>query len=474
MAQPNGLSERFLLTCGRPELGWRARLRGAGACAWIGLVLLCAPLGACEGGVNEAMSGPGTGAGRGGAASAADGSMPVDVPDARAPLAGNPAIGAGRGGGAGGRMAGEGGRAEAGSMASTPDSGSDSGGDPQPDAGPPDPPDGLVPMFVAAGNGGRIVTSCDDGRTWVQRELLANDDEDHSQYTSKGFAYAQGRFIQLIGWGTAATFLISDDGVTWVRRTLPEQGLRADGDGEAGIASTGDGFVLVSNGSETFYSTDRGQSWTEGGEVMNGDESVREVGGGGEAPGVLGAGGTNQTSRDSGPYQPPSVSRDRGQTWTVATGCTSFDVGGLGQYGGAAYGNGRLVFVRRFGGVCSSANLTSFDETSLDTTTDVRGKPAFLDGTFWVPDRDFVHTSDDGLDWIKTALQPAGTRLNAITRSDAGTFAGFDRDSSAFYYSADGLTWQRATGPDPAAGPRLNRILFGHATPSADCPAETP
>lgn len=30
------------------------------------------------------------------------------------------------------------------------------------------PPVGLVPMFVGAGHGGRTITSCDDGKTWIE------------------------------------------------------------------------------------------------------------------------------------------------------------------------------------------------------------------------------------------------------------------------------------------------------------------
>ncbi len=361
---------------------------------------------------------------------------------------------------------------DAGAMASTdagrPDAGITFDAGP-PDTGVPDAstrPPGLVPMFVVSGWEGRLVSSCDDGRTWV-----AND-EPHTttggEFNDKGIAYAQGVFMQIIGWGALCSFKRTVDGVTWQHLSLDDVGLPPMAEC-GGIASTGDGFVMLHGPSgQAFLSSDAGLRFSLIGAFDN-HEYIRDVGGGGPVPGVIGAGGGND---DKGVLKnPPHFSVDRGLTWKETPGCSTFNAVSVGQNGGVAYGNHRLVFVGYRGQVCVTSDLATFSEAQLDVSSSVviQGRASFAGGRFWVGNGGTLFVSPDGLNWDAGTL-PSGMQLHTVASSDeTGTLVAFNQGTSAFYRSIDhGATWLPATGP--GTGPNLGRIVFGYGQPSANCP----
>lgn len=79
-------------------------------------------------------------------------------------------------------------------------------------------------MFIAAGHGGRTVTSCDDGKTWIANHQYDTANIDHSPYTEKGFAYGNGIFVHLIGWGAPPSVKVSKNGIDWKRFDVPKGG----------------------------------------------------------------------------------------------------------------------------------------------------------------------------------------------------------------------------------------------------------
>lgn len=313
-------------------------------------------------------------------------------------------------------------------------------------AGPPPP--GLVPMFVAAGMGGRTITSCDDGRTWTADNTLEAGNNDHSPYAHKGFAYGNGLFIELLAWGADVSLKVSDDGVTWRRETMFDRTFYG------GLGFGGGAFVMMRQG-VTQSSRDGGKTWRRARVQPRAD--FREGGGGG-SEGVF-AGGSGSAI---------DTSWDGGETWGALVGCPAFDFGGIGQHGGIAYAAGSLVLVSRDGASCQvQSGGTKVTRGSLGSTRAIEGKLFLVGGRFWVPNGNEGFVSEDGVTWTRVAFAPRETAVHAIARSDAGTFVGVDRRGGGFFRSADGITWLKVNG---SAGNQLLRVAFGYGKPSSMCP----
>jgi hypothetical protein len=327
---------------------------------------------------------------------------------------------------------------------------------PRPSADTSAPPDavapaGLVPMFVAAGMGGRTITSCDDGRSWIADHAHEAGNADHSEYTHKGFAYGQGLFVMIMAWGANVSLKVSDDGVTWRRETTFDRTFYG------GLAFGGGAFGMLRQG-VTQMSRDGLKSWHRARLQPRAD--FREGGGGGEAQVGVFAGGSGAAL---------SMSWDTGETWTAVSGCPVMDFGGVGQHGGIAFGGGNLVFVSRDGATCRAHDGgTKTSRGTLGTTRPIDGKLFWSAGRFWVLNGNEAFASDDGGVWTRQALQPREVAVHAIARGDSGTFVGVDRRGGAYYRSTDGLTWEKASGP--SAGNNLLRVAFGHGKPSTMCP----
>ena len=366
--------------------------------------------------------------------------------------------GEGEGGGSQGGETASGG--SAGTSGNTPMGGagpSGQGGAPIADAGQSSddggsvstPPVGLVPMFVAAGNGGRTITSCDDGLTWVANQAYENANVDHSPNTEKGFAYGNGLFIELIGWGAAPSAKVSRNGIDWKRVTVP----KGDG-GLIFVSAPVPAFFAVGGYGGCSTSTD-GETWKSC-KAPNYNENLREGGGGGS---ILGVGGDIAAQ----------FSFDGGKSWKGGGPCTAINgFGNLGQEGGFAFGNKVFAVVTSRGDWCQTADAgVSWKTGKLGGNAS--GKMSFAKDRFWAPNGRDVSFSDDGLTWKRETFKPATVTIHSMARGDSGTYVGVDRSGGAdrFFRSTDGLNWVQARG---AGGTSLRRVVFGYGQPSQTCP----
>jgi hypothetical protein len=308
-------------------------------------------------------------------------------------------------------------------------------------------------MFVAVGRGGRTIISCDDGRTWINDRQLTSNNGDHEEETDKGFAYGNGHFVQLLGWGAPVSLQISEDGVEW-RRVYPQ------GSRWATIAFLGDRFMMMNaNEAVTAASPDGPWSYT----TDHGcNDHMREGGGGAPAPGIMmGACGSTYTT-------------DGGQTWSNASACSAVTAfGGIGQRGGFAYGNGIFAAVDEEGDYCSTADKgTTWRSGQIsnfrDGSRSYVGKMFFANGEFWMMVGNKGHRSSNGANWSTTSFSPSGIILHAIAASDTGAYVAYDRESGQFYRSADGESWTATT--KVAATPTFQRLTFGYGRTSNQCP----
>jgi hypothetical protein len=317
-------------------------------------------------------------------------------------------------------------------------------------------------MFIASGQGGRVVTSCDDGLTWKAHDFPVTAKD---EFNEKGIAFGHGVFMRVMGWGAPCSFMRSDDGVNWQRLALRDVGLPSMSEC-GGITYNGDGFTMVHWTGATYASDHEGLKWQKIGMFDNSNEHVREIVGDGPAPGVVLAGGANDPAGVK--KNPPKVSIDGGKSWKATPGCSTLHAISIGQEGGGALGAGRMVYVGIKGEVCTSTDMTTWQETQLPGVTGfLAGKVNFDGESFWVADSSRVFVSSNGLAWTERKLA-APVKLHAVARSSRGTWVGFNRTNSSFYRSVDSTTWTPAMGP--AHGPELYRLIHGYGKPSAECP----
>jgi photosystem II stability/assembly factor-like uncharacterized protein len=309
-------------------------------------------------------------------------------------------------------------------------------------------------MFVAVGRGGRTITSCDDGQSWINDRQLTSNNGDHEEETDKGFAYGDGYFVQVLGWGAPASLQISEDGINW-RRVYPE------GSGWSTVAFLGDRFMMM-NANEAVTATSPDGPWRYTND-HGCDGHVREGGGGGPAPGIMmGSCGATYTT-------------DAGQTWDRASACSAVEnFSGIGQRGGLAYGNGVFAAIDEEGDYCStddlgatwrSGTISSFRDGSRSNV----GKMFFANGEFWMMVGNKAHRSSNGVNWSTTSFSPSGIILHAIAASPSGAYVAYNRESGQFYRSNDGQSWVTTT--KVSATPTFQRLLFGYGRASTECPA---
>ena len=351
----------------------------------------------------------------------------------------------------------------------TPDGGTallgDAGGA-KPPIPPPDPnadpggpkgarglqaPAGMVGMFVASGNGGRTVISCDDGKTWIAQHKFSDTNNDHSEFTHKGFAHGNGKMAELIGWGAVSSVKYSEDGVTWLRKNVPNK--------ENGtIVFDGVNFVIA-NGGGSSSATDPGGTWTGAGGTGHGTHA-RGGGGGprGSMRGAAVAGGSNAV---------PVVTWNGGKSWAKANGCPAMDFYNLGQTGGAAMGLESLLIASTSGAACVVAGPGMMGE-KVSLPTGARGKVDWLNDRFVIAAVTSLLFSANGRTWTTVKVLPTNmVNIQDVDVSDRGTFVGINRGSNTFYRSEDGANWQKITGP---SGGTLIDLEWVHAKPSPQCP----
>ncbi len=210
--------------------------------------------------------------------------------------------------------------------------------------------------FVAVGPAGTITTST-DGITWSQANSGVNG------YLSS-VAYGNGRYI-IVGFGNA---LISEDGVSWNRTSLPREG----NVGVSGVTFAGDRFFGMSNVNYTLRppqmnyvvtSTD-GINWTKSDTASAANVGRIAYGGGTYLAQDMTSGELSSSDGITWPiYEAKMVRSTDGVTWTPGGGT------GLARVSGRPiYANGRWVV----GGILATqgSNGKQQFQKAVSTSTD--------------------------------------------------------------------------------------------------------
>lgn len=337
------------------------------------------------------------------------------------------------------------------SVPETTTSGADSTGDM--------PADG-VPMFVALGQGGRRLVSCDDGQSWGAEQVIEANDDDHGPYSSRDVAWGEGTFLLGMGWGNPARISSSADGIDW-QETFPPPDY-VESRGLSGMAFGSGRFVAIV-GADSWTSDDLGLSWSPDGQLPTGG-NIRVVTHSSFGDGLFYAvedGGLIYRSTD-------------GATWTEPLTTTgSCDGGNLSRRGGIADRDGVFVLVTDVGNVCRTDDGgDSFTHHILGDDTGavvVRSDVIATDEGFYVGGFGGGWHSSDGTAWSFMGFTLDGDDIATIAHStESGTLIGIAWNGDDFYRSIDtGRTW---IGADAPSGNDTNAAAFGFATPSTQCP----
>ena len=302
-------------------------------------------------------------------------------------------------------------------------------------------PLGTIPMFVAVGRGGRRIMSCDKGRTWVANQFVSTEDGEHSTFTPKGLAYANGTFVFLSGWGNPSTTWISRNGVDWLEQKHQN--------GFAGIGVDDGQFVLVGTDHQE-SSKDNGSTWTKltTATIDLGRESAA-------FDGIWAAGADGEVR----------VLRKGTASWMSLAGCVGGRHGGIGADGGFTAGLGIMLSVGYEGDVCGINIAAGKPIAASKLNAEVRGKPAFVGDGFMIATGDKLFASTNGTNWTARSL-PTNVRIDLVARDGLGTYIGLSLDGKSFFYSDNGMAWTKASAP---AGNEMVSVRAGAGLPSALC-----
>jgi len=339
-------------------------------------------------------------------------------------------------------------------------------------------PDPEIPVFVAAGHGGRILLSRDDGKTW-QQVHFGYLGSDHSPWATKAVAYTDGVFVVPIGWGAPTMWLASDDGVNWRHLTdgkTTVAGAKGARENPAIMAGTwgiaGAKGVFVSGGYMTMSATpDFGKSFTTFSLRSFRDDPrerslvthhVQPVWCGERSGRFLAIG--NDRSKENPVFGNLYASDDMGKTWTwlepelLNKKCVGYsDMVSNDERVVIADKSGAHVFVSEDAG----ANWAGPFPTGVD-----RGGLNLVGDQFWIVGNKQSRASRDGQTWNDL---PDGIPTGKIVASDTGTLINIDRKRTSILRSGDGgKSWQTAynfDAPDSQyihGAQGLRDIAFGY------------
>jgi hypothetical protein len=327
-----------------------------------------------------------------------------------------------------------------------------------------DPPAGTIPMFVAQGEAGRTLVSCDDGRSWVADQsdhgwqYCNSNDCDHDSGAGRGVIWADGWFVLTFGWGATGSIRRSRDGVTW------ESVL--DGEVFGGIAF-GNGRLVAAH-KYGRYSDDLGETWNEAGIASVSGKNVRAAAFVPHGQGLfLIAASSSSTSEivygtDGIHFQVPE---------SLPMSCAER----VRLPGRIAYGNGTIVTVGDDGVVCRSID-GGRTWTARSISNRLRGGGVWTGSEFMTWDRGTVFRSTDGDTWTRTDTVPSDVDVGVVAISDSGTFASItagykqEYEGQRAYRSEDGIQWEVLSDDAFSQGHPMRAMTFGYGLPSAECP----
>ena len=324
---------------------------------------------------------------------------------------------------------------------------------------------GLVPVFVAVGDGGFTATSCDRGRTWTSHYFSA-EMSDHSPWTAVGgIAFGQGSFAIGLGWGFPGHVLHSTTGLDFV--DLPMSSFLQDGNvigfnsSSAGVVHDGTSFLLFSN---PVFRSDDGQTWTATNIALPpGSHQMRQVR---AFPSQQLVVASLEKQYDDGSNQPIghflAVSADGGASWAQGAGYDTACSDPIQHVGDIEMlGDALLVGAKR---LCRStdagATWTSFDSPTGSDLGDL-----FTDGTaFYATPNQYASSgvvlrSEDGLTWSELSNVGSPITYGAYV---GGTMVAAPKGGvPSFYFSDDGATWAQGTFSTDLANVTLREIGVG-------------
>jgi hypothetical protein len=363
-------------------------------------------------------------------------------------------------------------------------------------------PSGKVPIFIAQGQLGRTIVSCDDGNSWVGNHSWDIDGDplmcgikqnvvcgqtnppcsyffdnqcvqlaccDDTPDIPENVAFGNGIFAGAWGHGKPGVLRSSGNGIDWVSRDLDIK--------DSNIAFGNGRFVAASNGA-SYWSTD-GINWSDGGKTSFNTmgSPVRAIGYGDYD------GGGRFVSLSAGSGRDIQVSSDGGMSWWRPMSIPDDCALGVGSPGGDILGgNGVLLIVDRQGNACRSTDGGETWTVSPTGLTSIASQGVWTGSKFlfWGGDNAIgpataMIESADGDKWMATPMVTA-TRIGPIARGDSGTFVAMPWIYSGyamqqFMRSTDGVTWQKLPTTAFVQSHNIFRMSFGYADASATCPA---
>lgn len=317
----------------------------------------------------------------------------------------------------------------------------DQGDDPPPDMSPPAPPEG-VPVFMAIGNGGRRMHSCDLGVTWRGDVSLSSADSGKHPDAGKDVVIGGGVAIAGFGWGHPAQLWRSTSGADWAFSLEPEDGVNG-----AGGVVYGDGRFLAMQQLRLRRSSDGGVTWQTGRTFSFREEdspvNVRAMGFGNGVLMVLGT-------------EVPLRSLDYGETFermTLEPRCFA-NIMGRGSL--ATDGRGTWTVNGRDGEVCTSHD-DGVSWTIHESGIEQWGNIVWTPNGYYIINRDHSLRSPAGDTW--TRVDHEG-RFNNFKRVVHGEGVFIALHSGELMRSTDGTTWTNTGFPD--GGSTLVRLAFGY------------
>jgi len=320
----------------------------------------------------------------------------------------------------------------------------------------------LTPAFLATGQQGSSMYSCDGGLSWQGYKAFdpqrCDDPElvgdcDHKSFSGKGVVWTPSGFVLHYGHGYLGPVQRSKNGKDW--ETLVEE--RRFGD----VAFGNETLVLI-DGSNPTFSNDYGDNFMPG-EKETFDGNIRGI-----TFVPHGANGVFIVQTNGGGLSGISVSNDLGRSYSSAS-----LVPATCSTGSLAFSETRIII--------SSEDLCYSDDAG-QTWSVIQGAPfnrnhIIYNGTeFKVFSRDSVYSSVDGFSWSEQAILIDGKTPpnwfsieNATYHKELNRYVSIEGfpssyEETGFFYSDDAVNWTQVTNPNnkPTAPHEVIKIATGY------------